>query len=103
MSKLLVNTNGLTNYVLPKVNDSIDELISAISLAESLDIPYGFNYRTYLNNLSSSIRREKNNCIVVKDFVATSISSFNNNTSDINDMFSRIDNFTIKERNSIIK
>ena len=103
MSKLLINSNNLKNLFLPTINDGIDDLVSAINAAESLDIPAGFSYRTYLRNLPESIRKCKSLCVVVRDFVTTSIVELNNISLETCELFNKIEPIVIKERTSIIK
>ncbi len=103
MSKLLINTNGLKSYFMPVIDDGIDELISAINIAEGLDIPSGFSYRTYLNALPEAIRKVKGNCVLIKDYVNTSIVEMNNTSLEVCDLFDKIDATVIKERIQIIK
>lgn len=103
MSKLLINTSGLKNHFNPVINDSIEDLVNAINLAESLDIPSGFSYHTYLKTLPEAIRKNKNNCVVVKEFVTNSIVSLNNTSLEVCDLFNKIGTIVIKDRTSIIK
>ena len=103
MSRLLINTTSLKNQFTPVLNDVIDDLISACNIAENLDVPAGFSYHTYLKTLSDTIRKGKNNCVVVRNFINNSVVKFNSTSLELCDLFNDIKTVTIKNRNTIVK
>ncbi len=101
--KVLINSEGLKKHFNPLINSSIELLNNAITTCEGIEIPIGFSYKTYLNSLIDTLKENKSNCVIIKDFVANSIVDFNYSTSEITDLFSNMDIIKIKERNIIIK
>ena len=102
MTKILVNNNGINTYVIPTIDDGIDELVKAITNSENLDVPYGFSHKTYLKNLANAIREQKNECIRIKDKLRTNVGYFNTASADIVSNLNNIEDVPIKKRNSII-
>lgn len=101
--KVLINSEGLKNHFNPLINDSIEKLNTAITTCEGLEIPVGFSYKSYLNSLAETLKENRNNCVIIRDFVANSIVDFNYSTNEITDLFNNMDIIKIKDRTSIIK
>lgn len=101
--KVLVNSEGLKKHFNPLINTSIELLNNAITTCEGLEIPIGFSYKSYLNSLIGTLKENKNNCVVIRDFVANSIVDFNYSANEITDLFNNMDIMKIKSRDNIIK
>lgn len=101
--KVLINSEGLKRFFNPVINTSIESLTNAITTCESLEIPVGFSYKSYLNSLVETLKENKDNCVVIRNFVANSIVDFNYSASEITDLFNNMDIIKIKDRNNIIK
>lgn len=103
MSKLYINTNSIKTHFNPLIDDSITLLNNAIKIANELDIPSGFSYKTYLNSLKPTLEEYKKGCVLIKDFVANSIIDYNSLSNDIISLFDKLEINIVKERNQIIK
>ena len=102
-NRVIIDTINLKTYALPPADNTLDELQRAINIAESLDIPNGFSYRTYLNGLASSIKSERDTLKLVKDFINISIINYNGLTTTTIDNLKVIPVIDIKRRNIVIK
>lgn len=101
--KVLINSEGLKRHFNPLIDSSIELINNSITTCESLEIPTGFSYKTYLNSLANTLQENKNSLVTIRDFVANSIVDFNYSTNEITDLFSKMDIVKIKDRNTIIK
>ena len=101
-NQLLINTENLKSYTLPSIDKLSEEIQYALDVADYLDVPYGFSYRTYLNGLATTINTNKNNVKYVRDFVTKSIISFNGINTSAHDFVKAISVYDIKAREPLL-
>lgn len=88
MSKININTYALKEQFTPTLNTGINELNKAINALDSLDIPNGFSYNSYLKKINKIINEDINECLKVKEMIINSTNNFNNAEQNIINLFS---------------
>ena len=101
-NSILIDTINLKTYAITPLDECLNEITDALAMAESLDIPNGFSYRTYLKNLASTIKDNKSSLKLVHDFIDSSIVSYNGIVSTTLDSIKAIPIIDLKKRESIM-
>lgn len=104
MNRLHFDSQTVKNHVIPNVNSAINNngLEKARQIANSLVIPYDFEYRSFTKNLSSEINNIKSNCNNLSSWLSQSV---NNIDSIQNNEIIKINNLSVKPiqvRDSIV-
>ena len=90
MSKLNIDTSKLRTDFIPCINNSINDLNSIVELCDSLELPNGFSYTSYLKKkLPNKIIATKNELINVNKFVNNSIYLSENIVKNSNNLFNK--------------
>ncbi len=99
MTKVLFDNDKIESSVIPKLDDALKDINSAISIANSLSIP-SFGYSSYLYGLASNIKSNYDKCIKVKNTLNDGKVNFTNYVDEGVKNFSKkvIDDFTPNEK-----
>ena len=81
--RLNFNSNGLVNPVINSLDNTINSLSEAISMANNLSIPGGFGGASTLANLDNFLSAEKDKLSYAKDWANRGIRDYTNLESEI--------------------
>ena len=104
MNRLHFDSQSVRNHVIPNINSAINNngLERAKQIANSLVVPYDFEYRSFVRDLSSEINSIKSNCENLSSWLNQSVNSIDNIQN--NEMV-KINNLSVKQiqgRDSIV-
>lgn len=103
MSKIEFNYGALSNSALVHLNNAIDSLNQAIRRSNNYTVPRRFDYRSYLNNLSSKTSKNKDAVSEAREWIIRSNKNYSNCEDDCLNSFTGLSKTSIKNRSSIIR
>lgn len=103
MTKIYFNESSLNRLINVGLDNSINNLRSAIETSSMLYIPYYFNYRSYLKSLDDNLKSDLNTIIDIYNKIKNSSINFSNINDNLNSKVNGIENYSISLRQSAIK
>lgn len=82
MSRLLLNYDALRNPCVQNLNEAISKLDSAISIFNSLSIPYDYKKRQSISNIKCFIKQRRKELINIRNWIINSNNDFTTITNE---------------------
>ena len=102
MAKLYFDNSAVKQNVVNSLIDTVDHLSQAISKSNSLSIPSGFSYSSFLSSLGSSLSQIQSDLIDLKDCVNRSSDVYTTHVGQMESDISTMDKITVTPHRSII-
>lgn len=83
MSKLTLNYDALRNPCVQNLADSIKQLDNAITIFNSLNIPYNYRYRQTIINVKNSIVSRRKELVNIRNWIINSNNEFTTITNEL--------------------
>lgn len=103
MTKIYLDENSFKNYVNSYLENAISLVNSSKNIAKSLNIPYDFDYRSYLKNLDDGLSEDLNDLNIIYNKIKTHSSYYSYANNDLYEELRGIENYSISIRQSAIK
>ena len=103
MSKIYFDETSFNRLLNERLERTVSLLNEARYVAASLNIPYNFNYRSYLQKLDDNIKQDMNTINTVYNKIKGDAKKYGLINDEVNSSISGIENYSISLRQSAIK
>ena len=82
MARLLLNYDAIRNSCVKNLNEAIAKLDSAVSIFNSLSIPYDYRKRQNIINIKNSIIKRRKELVDIRNWIMNSNNDFTTITNE---------------------